>query len=185
MGYIREPEDVKYLILYCLSLLPMTVSVDDLMEVTMIDGGFGYFEFMQCFHELLESGHISELDMIDHKEYLLSNEGRKVVELMEGQLRLSVRDRAQTAALRVISRIRRNNSLRAYHKKNDDGSFHVTLAVYDKSFEMMSINVAVFNERQCQMLEQNFKDNAESIYKGLLSLLLEDPKAKASQEETK
>ena len=44
-GYVREPEDIKCLILYCLSLLPITIKEEDLLEIVMIDDGFGYFEF--------------------------------------------------------------------------------------------------------------------------------------------
>ena len=67
-GFVREPEDIKYLILYCLSLLPITVSQDDLMDIVMVDDGFGYFEFIQYFHELIESKHISEIETGGEKQ---------------------------------------------------------------------------------------------------------------------
>ena len=60
-GYVREPEDIKCLILYCLSLLPITVREEDLLEIVMIDDGFGYFEFAQYFRELIDARMISEI----------------------------------------------------------------------------------------------------------------------------
>jgi len=175
-GFVREPEDIKCLILYCLSLLPITVSEEDLLDIVMIDDGFGYFEFAQCFHELIESKHISELDTGETREYLLTMKGRQVLELMQDHLRPSVRDKAQAAVIRVVKKIRRANSIRTRHTKNDDGTYTVTLSVCDKSDDIASMSLLVYSERQCIMLEDNFRRNAETIFKGFLNLLLDDGK---------
>lgn len=173
-GFVREPEDIKYLILYCLSLLPITVSQDDLMDIVMVDDGFGYFEFIQYFHELIESKHISEIETGGEKQYLLTLKGKEVVELMDGHLKASVCDKAQAAVIRVVRKIRRSDSIRAQHRDNGDGTFTVTLAVWDKSVELASMSMLVYSERQCRILEDNFKQNAEYIFKGFVNLLLDE-----------
>ena len=134
-GYIREPEDIKYLILYSLNLFPVTVTEEELMETVMVDDGFGYFEFAQAFRELIDSRHISEIEEDGVKKYLLSSKGIQVVRLMEGHLKASV---------------------------------------CDKSADIASVSLLVYNERQCRILEENFKENAEHIFKGILNLLLNE-----------
>ena len=42
-GFIREEKDVMYLILYALRFFPFAISESDLMDVVLIDDGFGYF----------------------------------------------------------------------------------------------------------------------------------------------
>ncbi|MEA4919592.1 MAG: DUF4364 family protein [Clostridiaceae bacterium] len=173
-GYVREPEDIKYLILYCLSLLPITISEDDLLDIVMVDDGFGYFEFAQFLRELIDSKHISEIDVAGEKQYLLTIKGREVVDLMAGHLRTSVCDKVQAGVIRVVRKIRRADSIKAYHTDNGDGTFNVTLTVCDKSTDIISMSMLVYSERQCRILEENFKENAENIFKGLLNLLLDD-----------
>ena len=48
-GFIREEKDVMYLILYALRFFPFAISEGDLMDVVLIDDGFGYFEFRSAF----------------------------------------------------------------------------------------------------------------------------------------
>ena len=173
-GYIREPEDIKYLILYSLNLFPVTVTEEELMETVMVDDGFGYFEFAQAFRELIDSRHISEIEEDGVKKYLLSSKGIQVVRLMEGHLKASVCDKVQAAVIQVLRKIRRADSIRTGHKENPDVTYTVTLAVCDKSADIASVSLLVYNERQCRILEENFKENAEHIFKGILNLLLNE-----------
>lgn len=173
-GFVREPEDIKYLILYCLSLLPIAISEEDLLDVVMIDDGFGYFEFIECFKDLIETKHISELEVSGGKQYVLTAKGNQIAALAVDNLRSSVRDKAQAAAIRVVRKIRRADSIKASHTKNDDGTYTVTLAVCDKSTAIASMSMLVYTEQQCAMLENNFRHNAEAIFKGFLNLLLDE-----------
>lgn len=182
-GYVREPEDIKYLILYCLSLLPITVSQDNLMDIVMIDDGFGYFEFAQYFQELLDSKHISEIESAGEKQYLLTIKGKQVVDLMEGHLRASVCDKAQAAVIRVVRKIRRADSIKTQHRDNGDGTFTTTLTICDKSTDIASMSMLVYSERQCRILEDNFRQNAEYIFKGFLNLLLDERGGKNNPSE--
>ena len=57
---------------------------------------------------------------------------------------------------------------------NEDGSFNVTLEITGKKGLVASVNMMVFTERQCTLLENNFRQNAEGIYQGMIDLLLKD-----------
>lgn len=175
-GYVREPEDIKCLILYCLSLLPITIKEEDLLEIVMIDDGFGYFEFAQYFRELRDAKLISEIEIGGHKEFLLTLKGKEVLDLMDGHLRQSVCDKAQASAIRVVRRIRRSDSIKTAHKSNGDGTYTTTMTICDRSTDLVTVSMLVYSERQCRILEENFKANAENVFKGLVNLLLEDEK---------
>ena len=181
-GYVREPEDIKCLILYCLSLLPITVREEDLLEIVMIDDGFGYFEFAPCFRELRDAKMVSEIEIGGRKEFLLTPKGKEVLDLMEGHLRQSVCDKAQAAAIRTVRRIRRSDSIKTSHKPNGDGTFITTMTICDKSTDLVTVSMLVYSERQCRILEENFKANAENVFKGLVNLLLEDEKHTESED---
>ncbi|NCB04422.1 MAG: DUF4364 family protein, partial [Clostridia bacterium] len=97
-GFIKEQKDIKHLILFCLSLLPFAVKESDLLEVVFIDDGFGYFEYSAAFRDLVEARYIAVVDAGPEKEYLITPRGKELLDMLESELRQSVRDRAEAAA---------------------------------------------------------------------------------------
>ena len=98
-------------------------------------------------------------------------EGAKAIEVLASSLPLSVRDKAERAALRVIAKIRRDASIKASHRQNDDGTYTVQLKICDKQSDQLSVEVLAMTRRQCELLEDNFRRRAESLYHELLLLL--------------
>ena len=140
-GFIREEKDVMYLILYALRFFPFAISESDLMDVVLIDDGFGYFEFRAAFLKLQERKYVASVTDGGEQLYIMTPDGGKAIEVLASSLPLSVRDKAERAALRVIAKIRRDASIKASHR------------------------------RQCELLEDNFRRRAESLYHELLLLL--------------
>ena len=145
MGYLRDKNDIKYFILFAMSCLPFPISEPDLLDVCLIDDAFGYFEFSEAFAELLQTG-----------------------------LRMSVKDKAQAAAVRVVRKIRRDSSLETSHVQGPDGTYQVRLAINDRDAPVLALDVMAMNSRQCALLEQNFRKDAEKIYNDILKILLSD-----------
>ncbi len=181
-GYIREQEDIRYLILYSMTFLPIAVTKEDIFDIVSIDDGFGYFEFAEAFENLVLTKHISELKLKEESQYVLSLKGQEVVELLGNRLRPSVRDKAQEAAIRVLRKIRRASTIKTSHVENPDGTFTVSMSITDNKTDIASVSMMVFTPLQCAMLENNFKTNAENIYKELINLLLERDWKSKNQE---
>ena len=59
--FIHEKLDIKILILFILRRLPGEVDPHTLAELCQCDEGVGYFDYSDCLHELISSGHIDEL----------------------------------------------------------------------------------------------------------------------------
>ncbi len=170
-GFIREEKDVMYLILFALGFFPMAITESDLMDVVLVDDGFGYFEFCAAFSRLQERGFVSCRAGDQDKVYALTAEGAKAMEILASSLPLSVRDKAQRAALRVIAKLRRDASIKAYHTDNPDGTFTVHLKICDAKSDQLSVEVLAMTRRQCELMEDNFRRRAETLYPDLLQLL--------------
>lgn len=173
-GYIRDQKDIRYLILFCMSFLPFAISEADLLEIVFIDDGFGYFEFSEAFHALIDQGLIACVDTGAEKQYILTGKAQKVLDAAQNELRASVRDKAQAAAIRVVRKIERDATIRTEHVENEDGTFNVTLEISGKKGLVAGVNMMVFTPRQCTLLEENFRKNAEQIYQKMIALLLTD-----------
>ena len=170
-GFIREEKDVMYLILYALRFFPFPISESDLMDVVLIDEGFGYFEFRAAFLHLLERRFVSSIEENGEPMYSITAEGAQAIEVLASGLPFSVRDKAERAALRVIAKIRRDASVRASHRENPDGTYTVQLKICDDQSDQLSVEVLAMTRRQCELLEDNFRRRAESLYHELLLLL--------------
>ena len=170
-GFIREEKDVMYLILYALGFFPFAISESDLMDVVLIDDGFGYFEFRAAFLHLQERKFVAAVEDQGEQLYIMTPEGAKAIEILASSLPMSVRDKAERAALRVIAKIRRDASVRASHRQNPDGTYTVQLKICDQQADQLNVEVLAMTRRQCELLEDNFRRRAESLYHELLLLL--------------
>lgn len=175
-GFIREEEDVKYLILFALRFFPFAIPEADLLDVVLVDDAFGYFEFSQAFADLQKQKFVSSVESQGETYYLLTPQGEEIISVMADALPLSVRDKAEKSALRVIAKTRRDASIRAGHTENEDGSYTVTLKVCDGAAEQFSLSMMVYTPRQCALIENNFRENAEQIYSQILSTVSMPPK---------
>ncbi len=184
-GYIREQKDIRYLILFCMSFVPFAISEADLLEIVFIDDGFGYFEFSEAFHALIDQGLISCVDTGTEKQYILTAKAQRVLEASQNELRASVRDKAQAAAIRVVRKIERDATIKTSHVENEDGTFNVTLQITGKKGLLAGVNMMVFTPRQCSLLEDNFRKNAEQIYQKMIEILLTDGEDSPFKKENK
>ena len=170
-GFIREEKDVMYLILYALRFFSFAISESDLMDVVLIDDGFGYFEFRAAFLKLQERKYVASVTDGGEQLYIMTPDGGKAIEVLASSLPLSVRDKAERAALRVIAKIRRDASIKASHRENEDGTYTVQLKICDQQADQLNVEVLAMTRRQCELLEDNFRRRAESLYHELLLLL--------------
>lgn len=61
-GFIHTKEDIKFLVLFAMDLLPFPVSFSTIVDLTTwCDEGFGYFELSEAFYEMVPTGHIEEI----------------------------------------------------------------------------------------------------------------------------
>jgi hypothetical protein len=170
-GFIREERDVQFLILFALHFFPVAIAEGDLLDVVLIDDAFGYFEFSAAMQKLLENKLAARVGDPGQEKYLITPRGAELLEVMEKELPLSVRDRAEKGALRVLLKIRRDASIKTARTEHEDGSYTVELKVCDGRTDMMKLELQTLTRRQCDLIEDQFRRNAEVIYKEILGLL--------------
>lgn len=167
-GFIRTKDEIKFLILTCMSYLPFAVSYDAVVDIcTWCDDGFGYFELSEAFSELQDSGHIekTEEDQID--VFSITQKGRDTAGAFQNRLPYTVREAAELSALRVIRKIRRDAQISVQIHQRDKEDYVVELSMQD----VFSICMNVVSTSQASLLEHNFKNHAEDIYQELLAIL--------------
>ena len=157
-GFIHTKEDIKFLVLFAMDLLPFPVTFETVVDlITWCDDGFGYFELSEAFYEMIPTGHIDESIENGAKLYAITDKGREATRIFEKQLPYPVREAAQRSALRVVFALR--NAPRAVRMEME---------------QVFAIEMAVVSHEQATMLERTFKANAEAIYQKLLGVMTQE-----------
>ena len=107
IGLIRERKDIEYLILYVMTFLKGPLRYEDLADMAICDGGFGYLEFSDAFADLERLGHILVEETDGVKRYCLTERGREAAAAFDKQIPPTVRLEAGRSAARVLNRLPR------------------------------------------------------------------------------
>ena len=174
IGLIREKKEIEYLILYVMTFLEEPMGYEDLADMAICDGGFGYLEFSDAFAELERLGHILVSEKEGVKKYILTDRGRQAAAAFDRQIPSPVRLEAGRSAARVLNRLRRRSMISATHSVREDGTMAVRLTLTDDKTPVFSFEIMVPNEAQAQLYEKNFRAHAEEMYDGMICVLLND-----------
>ena len=172
-GFIHEELDIKILILFILRRLPACVEPETLQELCQCDGGVGYFDYSQCLTELIETGHVTELE----DGYIITEKGKRNAEAVESSLPYSVRSKALRLIAPVEERLARAAMIKASHKNTELGCT-VELSMSDGKGEVMSLSFVCADDAQAKLIERNFRRGAEDYYQRIAAMLSEDKKKK-------
>lgn len=168
-GFIHDKLEIKVLVLYVLSRLPLAVPADTLAELVLCDDGITYFDFADCTAELVASGHVE----LEEDGYVITDKGRRNGSITESTLPYSVRLKADKAVSVVASAQKRSAMIVARHALRRKGGYTVSLSLSDGIGPIIQMELYAPNEQQAETMEKNFKKNAEEKYSRIMEILLE------------
>lgn len=167
-GFIRTKDEIKFLILYSLNFITFPINYDKILDIcTWCDDGFDYFQFNEAFLELIESNH---LDKNSDETFLITEKGINTAKAFENKLPVSVKELANISALRVKKEILREACIETSTVKKNEHDYIVTMKMED----IFSIDFMVVSQTQANLLERQFKKNAEKIYNDVLNSLTKE-----------
>jgi len=169
-GLIHEKIDIKILILFVLQRLPEAIGQDRLASLVLCDEGFGYFDFAECLAELVDTGHVEEVE----RGYIITEKGRRNGSAIESSIPFTVRQTAERETLKLARRMRRYSMIVAEHRSRSDGSLTVSLSLSDGVGEVIELDMLAPSEAEAELMEKNFREKAESIYNRIAEILLEE-----------
>lgn len=165
-GMIHEKVDLKVLILYIMSRLPAAVYPETVFDICICDNGVEYFDFTECFYELVESGHISEQD----EEFIITPKGLNNAQVLETSLPYSVRRAADRLIAPETERLKRLRMITADFESADNGCMgHFALS--DGVGEILKIDILCSDEKQAKKMKKNFRRCAEEYYMSINNML--------------
>lgn len=180
MAAIEEKSDVKIFILYILRHIGYPLEYATIIDLILGGGVVRYFDFVECFSELVDAGNILRCDTEAEGEYrtaekfVITEQGKGVADALGSDIVTYIRDKSLKRALQYLS----------FHKDGtkmalDIRSLHDERSIVDFSLErdgdtFFSIHVISDNERQTEQIRQTLDNTPESVYKSILAVIAGD-----------
>lgn len=168
VGGLFNTAEIKILVCYIISSINEPVPGQMLANVLHYEGIANCFEVNDAIASLCKNGH---LKLIDEKEdiYIITESGRDIAETLKTSLPLTVKDRAYTAALKMVSRFR-NSKESDIKITKEDGKTFITCSAMDNGVPFMSVKLLVSDEEQALFIKNKFL-NDSGIYSEIIELL--------------
>ncbi len=171
-GFIQDMLDVKVLILFVMSRLMYPVDLQKIYELSFQDDRLSYFDLAQAVPQLVESGHLEELE---ESHFSITQKGRETCAVTEDSIAYPVMLRAQDAVDRYNRQMRRSSYVKTTITQRDSGDFSVMLTLNDDVSDLLRLELMAPTQKQAHRLANSFKANAETIYRNIMDRLLSEP----------
>lgn len=169
-GGLRTKSDIRILICYILKSVSVPLSADEISGIMQEKALANYFEVRDALSALLSMGNISQTA---DGAYKLEPQGADIAANLDVSLPLSVRDKAVTAAMRMLAtaKTERENSVTTARVEN---GYHVTCHISGGDMDLMRLTVYVPDLFQARVVKKNFHRDPQRIYSLLLASLTGD-----------
>lgn len=169
VGFIRNKNEIKYLILYIAERLIAPVSFEVMQELTMCDPAIEFFDFSECIHYLVRTGHLtcSPDDL-----YAITDKGVQNGRACVDELPYSVRLTADKLTAAQNQKIRRARQVQTKLAPRANGTVSVSLRFNDdQGLPIWRMELAVPDEAKAKDLANRFEAQPEQMYGELIKLL--------------
>ena len=173
IGFIREKREIKFLILYVMEFLSAPIDEASLLDICLIDDGFGYMEFSEAFNELIDSSHVVCEPGVSPKKYIITDKGKDVASLFEQQLPLSIREKAKLAAMNSLLYSNLAEGVKVSVIQKQSGRYSIHLSLGKEADPILALTLTTINKAQCDLIESNFRKNPEVVYNLILKMLMD------------
>ena len=170
-GQLKEKNDIKIFILYLLRNVGYPLDFGNINDIVLQDGVVGYFDFAECFAELIDAGNVQEIKEREKVCYQITEQGKMVADNLESEILQFIRERSLKSAVRFLDFQRKGWVADCECKQNENGKYDFVCFVLEHKKEILRINVTVDSKNMADKMMHNFRQRPETVFKGLLTVL--------------
>lgn len=172
---LREKNDIKIFILYLMRNIGYPLDFGNINDIVVQDGLVRYFDFAECFAELLETGNVAEeKDENGELLYSVTAQGKTVADSLQSDLLMMIRERSLRSAMRLLSFKKRGSEIKYKSTQLPNGTYDFNCKIIENKEEILNVTVNVENKKLLDRMEHNFDTRPEVVYRGLLAVFSGD-----------
>lgn len=169
-GGLYSSQEIKILICYMLAGVDEPLPRQSVLEIIAAGGMANFFEAGAAIDELIRLHNLTEGE--DGRLYL-TEDGRQAASTLSGMIPFTLRERSVQAALKLLTRMRREKENRVKVKKLEHGRL-VTCEIQDAGQPLLSFSLRVADDLQAGLIRERFLEDPTLIYSSLIALLTGD-----------
>ena len=169
-GGLYSSQEIKILICYMLAGVDEPLPRQSVLEIIATGGMANFFEAGAAIDELIRLHNLTEGE--DGRLYL-TEDGRQAASTLSGMIPFTLRERSVQAALKLLTRMRREKENRGTVKKLEHGRL-VTCEIQDAGQPLLSFSLRVADDLQAGLIRERFLEDPTLIYSSLIALLTGD-----------
>ena len=169
-GGLYSSQEIKILICYMLAGVDEPLPRQSVLEIIATGGMANFFEAGAAIDELIRLHNLTEGE--DGRLYL-TEDGRQAASTLSGMIPFTLRERSVQAALKLLTRMRREKENRVTVKKLEHGRL-VTCEIQDAGQPLLSFSLRVADDLQAGLIRERFLEDPTMIYSSLIALLTGD-----------
>ena len=154
----------KVIVLYIISKVNHYISYNIFIELVARLSDINFFLFEEVLSDLIKEKYILEKSEKDIKTYMISDEGKQVLQLSMTMLPGIKKLKIDTNFKEVYLRLKEEKSIVAEYKLQEDGVYLVFLIEFE-------IKLNAYSQEQVQEIISKWKKDAVKIYQEIIKLL--------------
>ena len=171
LGFIHDMLDVKVLVLFVMARVSYPINIQQIYELCYQDDCLSYFDICTAVPEMVESGHLRE---VETGTYKITEKGRADGALTEDSVAYTVKCKAENAVAKFNRSQRRSSFVKTQVIPRENGDYSVVMALDDEVGNLMTLELLAPNQRQAVRLSKLFEQKAENLYNLTMAELLDE-----------
>lgn len=171
-GGLFSKENIRIMMCYLLKSLDTEISQTEFTEILTDTELANYFEISDALSYLENSplANVTETDGEAH--YRITEAGKKAAENLYSEIPRSAREKAYSAAVRVLNRERMKSCTDVEIKRVDGDNCLIVMTVYDDDKNiMMETKLYAADYMQADLIGQRFLTDPSKLYSAVLDAL--------------
>ena len=168
---LRDKEDIKIFILYLMRHVGYPLNFQDASDIVIQDGIVGFFDFQECFADLLDAGTVEELKIDGETYYSITPRGIHVADNLDSKLLNLIKEKSLKSAMRIMSFKKRGDEVKCTWEELPGDRYIVNCIVIKNREELLNVKLLLESKLQLDRIRNNFNDKPEIVYRGILALL--------------
>ena len=168
-GGLVDKYEIKLLICYLLSTVSEPLTADQINYIFQSEGLVNYFSYTAAFKELLETGHIQEIEYGKEKKYKITPLGIDSSNKLQSSLPRSLKDKVVAVALQLLTKLERKKNVDITLEHVKDG-YLVRCRILDVGSDLMDLSMYANNETQAEIMKLNFEKQIDLLYRTILAV---------------
>lgn len=175
-GGLTTDYEIRILICWLLEKVRLPVTISQLSGSLLGEELANYFEVTRAVGQLLESGHIQEIEHYGEKALILTELGQKTSQTFYKTVALSVREKAIDVLSQCVLQDRFAKENRTEITETSDG-YRLSLTLDDVGNDLMTLSLYAPTKEVCETMRENFLTDPTKIYRIVLTGLLGEDKS--------